>query len=434
MTVDNQSYNASLYKNALDFHSKGRKGKLVMESSKPVKSQADLVLAYSPGVAAPCKEIAADKAKVFEYTSKGNFVAVISNGTAVLGLGNIGALASKPVMEGKAVLFKSFADIDAVDIEVDTMDPETFINAVRYLGPSWGGINLEDIKAPECFIIENALTQLMDIPVFHDDQHGTAIVVCAGMINATHLTQRKLTDVKIVINGAGAAGIACADLLQSMGIPGDNIIFCDTQGVIYKGRTHGMNEWKSAHATDTKHRTLSEAIVGADVFIGLSTKGILTKEMVSSMAKNPIIFAMANPEPEITPDEVKEVRGDAIIATGRGDYNNQVNNVLGFPYIFRGTLDVRAKAINTSMKLAAANALAMLAREQVPQEVRAAYNNRVMEYGPEYIIPVPFDHRLIYTVSPAVAKAAMETGVATVDIQDFDAYRRELAARLGHRI
>ena len=416
---------------ALDFHSNGKCGKVGVVATKPLMTQRDLSLAYSPGVAIPCLAIEKDPSKAYDYTAKGNFVAVISNGTAVLGLGDLGALASKPVMEGKAVLFKRFADIDAIDIEVDTKDPEAFINAVRYLGPSWGGINLEDIKAPDCFIIEDRLRELMDIPVFHDDQHGTAIITVAGMINAAHLTGRQFKDLKIVVNGAGSAGIACLELLKTMGIQDDNAILCDTKGVIYKGRTDGMNQWKSAHAVDTKARTLADAMKGADVFLGLSVKGAVTKDMIKSMANQPIIFAMANPDPEITPEEVKSVRSDAIIATGRSDYNNQVNNVMGFPYIFRGALDVRASTINDEMKIAAAQALASLAREHVPDEVSAAYSGRKMHYGPDYIIPVPFDPRLITTIPPAVAQAAMTTGVAQKPIIDMGAYKRELSARLN---
>jgi len=416
---------------ALDFHTNGKAGKVAVVPTKPLMTQRDLSLAYSPGVAVPCLAIEKDPSKAYDYTAKGNFVAVISNGTAVLGLGDLGALASKPVMEGKAVLFKRFADIDAIDIEVDTKDPETFINAIRYLGPSWGGINLEDIKAPECFIIEDKLRELMDIPVFHDDQHGTAIITVAGMINAAHLTGRQFKDMKVVVNGAGSAGIACLELLKTMGIRNENAILCDTKGVIYKGRTEGMNQWKSAHAVDTTARTLAEALKGADVFLGLSVKGAVNKDMIKSMAKQPIIFAMANPDPEITPEEVKAARSDAIIATGRSDYNNQVNNVMGFPYIFRGALDVRASTINDEMKIAAAQALASLAREHVPDEVSAAYAGRKMHYGPEYIIPVPFDPRLITTVPPAVAQAAMATGVARKPILDMNAYKRELTARLN---
>ncbi|MGE3713008.1 MAG: NADP-dependent malic enzyme [Alphaproteobacteria bacterium] len=414
---------------ALAYHSEGKPGKLSITPTKPLMTQRDLSLGYSPGVAIPCLEIHKDPNTAYDYTSRGNFVAVISNGTAVLGLGDLGALASKPVMEGKAILFKRFADIDAVDIEVDTKDPDEFINCVKLLGPSWGGINLEDIGAPDCFIIEQKLRELMDIPVFHDDQHGTAIITAAGLINAAHLTGRKLKDIKVVMLGAGSAGIACLELIKRMGIQQDNALLIDRQGVIYEGRTEGMNQWKSAHAAKTKKRTLAEAMEGADMFIGLSSKNAITKDMVRSMAKRPIIFAMANPDPEITPEEVLEVRPDAIIATGRSDYPNQVNNVMGFPYIFRGALDVRASQINEEMKIAAAEALAALAREDVPDEVATAYSGRRMEYGPEYIIPAPFDPRLITTIPVAVAKAAVASGVARRPIRDIEAYKVELAAR-----
>jgi malate dehydrogenase (oxaloacetate-decarboxylating)(NADP+) len=415
---------------ALEFHRKGKPGKVALQATKPLTSQADLSLAYSPGVAAPCLEIHKDPAKAYEYTAKGNYVAVITNGTAVLGLGDLGALASKPVMEGKAVLFKRFADIDAVDIEIDTSDPEEFINAVKYLGPSWGGINLEDIKAPECFIIESKLRELMDIPVFHDDQHGTAIITLAALINAAHLTNRDFNQMKVVVNGAGAAAIACIELIKAYGVKHENVILCDTKGTIYEGRIAGMNQWKEKHAVPTDKRTLAEAMQDADVFLGLSVKGAVTAEMVRSMADKPIIFAMANPDPEITPEEVKKVRDDAIIATGRSDYNNQVNNVMGFPYIFRGALDVQASTINDEMKIAAAKSLAMLARAHVPDEVSQAYSGRSLEYGTEYIIPVPFDPRLICEVPIAVAKAAMESGVARKPITDIEQYRIELSERL----
>jgi malate dehydrogenase (oxaloacetate-decarboxylating)(NADP+) len=393
-------------------------------------TQRDLSLAYSPGVAVPVRAIAEDPDCAFDYTAKGNLVAVISNGTAILGLGDLGALASKPVMEGKAVLFKRFADVDAIDLEVGTTDVDEFIAAVRYLGPTFGGINLEDIKAPDCFIIEERLRELMDIPVFHDDQHGTAIISTAGVINALDLTGRKLSDIKVVVNGAGAAGIACLELLKAMGLPNGNAMLCDTKGVIYRGRTAGMNQWKSAHAVDTKARTLADALVDCDVFLGLSAKGAVTQEMVKTMAKAPIVFAMANPDPEITPEDVKAVRPDAIVATGRSDYPNQVNNVLGFPYIFRGALDVRAKTINEAMKIAAAEALAALAREDVPDEVAAAYRGSRPVYGPDYIIPVPFDPRLISRVSAAVAEAAVKSGVARRDVKNTDSYRFQLSARL----
>jgi len=415
---------------ALLFHSEGRPGKLEINATKPMASQRDLSLAYSPGVAAPVRAIADNPSTAYDYTAKGNLVAVISNGTAILGLGNLGALASKPVMEGKAVLFKRFADVDSIDLEVDADDAEDFINAVRYLGPSFGGINLEDIKAPECFMVEERLRELMDIPVFHDDQHGTAIIAAAGLINACHLTGRKFEDMKLVVNGAGSAGIACLELVKAMGVKTENALLCDTKGVIYQGRQEGMNQWKSAHAAPTDKRTLAEAMDGADAFFGVSVKGALTPDMVASMAPNPIIFAMANPDPEITPEEAHEVREDVIMATGRSDYPNQVNNVLGFPYIFRGALDVRASTINDAMKIAAAESLAKLAREDVPDEVAAAYHGMRPRYGKDYIIPVPFDPRLITTVPTAVAKAAMESGVAQRPIIDMDSYVHELTVRL----
>jgi malate dehydrogenase (oxaloacetate-decarboxylating)(NADP+) len=414
---------------ALQFHIQGQPGKVAMHATKPLNTQRDLALAYSPGVAIPCLEIQKNPDLAYDYTAKGNYVAVISNGTAVLGLGNLGALAGKPVMEGKSVLFKRFADIDSVDIEVATEDAEEFINAVKFLGPTWGGINLEDIKAPECFIIESKLREIMDIPVFHDDQHGTAIVSAAGIINALHISGKKFKNLKVVVNGAGAAGIACLELLKAMGLPHENAILCDTKGTIYKGRTDGMNQWKSAHAVNTKARTLAEAMKGADVFLGLSVKGAVTKEMVKSMAKNPVIFAMANPDPEITPEEVHACRNDAIVATGRSDYENQVNNVMGFPYIFRGALDVRASTINEEMKIAAAHAIASLAREHVPDEVVKAYGGRDLKFGKHYIIPTPFDARLIQVVPIAVAKAAVETGVARKPIKDWESYRKQLQAR-----
>jgi malate dehydrogenase (oxaloacetate-decarboxylating)(NADP+) len=427
--VKKDSQRSSKELEALQFHSMGQPGKISISPTKPLTTQRDLALAYSPGVAVPCLEIEKNPEAAYEYTSKGNFVAVISNGTAVLGLGNLGALASKPVMEGKSVLFKRFADIDSIDIEVETEDCDEFINAVKYLGPSWGGINLEDIKAPECFIIESRLREIMKIPVFHDDQHGTAIISAAGIINAMYISNKKLKDIKVVVNGAGAAGIACLELLKAMGLPHENAILCDTKGVIYKGRTDGMNQWKSAHAVNTKARSLVDAMKGADVFLGLSVKGAVSKEMVKSMAKNPVIFAMANPDPEITPEEVYAVRSDAIVATGRSDYENQVNNVMGFPYIFRGALDVRASTINEEMKIAAAKAIAELAREHVPDEVIKAYGGRDMKFGPRYIIPTPFDSRLIHTIPVAVAKAAVETGVARKPIKDWDKYVKELKAR-----
>ncbi len=414
---------------ALQFHNNGKPGKIEITPTKPLTTQRDLSLAYSPGVAWPCLHIAKNPALAYDYTSKGNLVAVISNGTAVLGLGDLGALASKPVMEGKSVLFKRFADVDSIDLEVNTRDVDEFVNCVRFLGVSFGGINLEDIKAPECFVIEQRLRELLDIPVFHDDQHGTAIVAAAGLINALDLTGREMRTVKMVINGAGAASIACAELVKAMGVPHGNIILCDTKGVIYQGRTEGMNQWKSAHAVPTKARTLKEALDGADVIFGLSAKGAVDQAMVKGMADRPIIFAMANPDPEITPQDAKAVRPDAIVATGRSDFPNQVNNVLGFPYIFRGALDVRASTINEAMKIAAAEALAKLAREDVPDELDAAYSGRRLRYGPEYIIPVPFDPRLISVIPGAVAEAAMKSGVARKPIADMKNYRRSLSTR-----
>ncbi|MEQ8482142.1 MAG: NADP-dependent malic enzyme [Hoeflea sp.] len=414
---------------ALDFHARGRPGKLEINPTKPMATQRDLSLAYSPGVAVPVKAIAEDASRAFDYTAKGNLVAVISNGTAILGLGNLGALASKPVMEGKSVLFKRFADVDSIDLEVDTENVDEFINSVRFLGPSFGGINLEDIRAPDCFIIEQRLREIMDIPVFHDDQHGTAIIAVAGLINALHLTGRDLKTTKLVCNGAGAAAIACIELVKAMGFEPRNITLCDTKGVIFKGRTEGMNQWKSAHAVETEARTLADAIEGADVVFGLSVKGSLTEDMVRSMAPNPIIFAMANPDPEILPEEVARIRDDAIMATGRSDYPNQVNNVLGFPYIFRGALDVRATTINEEMKIAAAEALAHLAREDVPDDVAAAYQGVRPRFGPQYIIPVPFDPRLISAIPAAVARAAMNSGVARKPILNMDIYQQELSAR-----
>ena len=413
---------------ALQFHSVGRPGKLEVIATKPMATQRDLSLAYSPGVAVPVLAIAEDESRAYDYTTKGNFVAVITNGTAILGLGNRGALAAKPVMEGKAVLFKRFADIDSIDLEVDSEDPDDFINCVKLLGKGWGGINLEDIKAPECFVIEQRLRELMDIPVFHDDQHGTAIIAAAGLLNALDLTGREIATTKLVCNGAGAAGIACLELLKSIGFKPDNLILCDTKGVIYQGRKDGMNQWKSGYAIKTSKRTLAEAFEGADVAFGLSVKGAFTPAMIKSMAAKPIIFAMANPDAEISPEEVAAVRDDAIMATGRSDYPNQINNVLGFPYIFRGALDVRASAINMEMKIAAARALAALAREDVPDEVTSAYGARP-KFGSDYIIPVPFDPRLISYVPPAVAQAAMDTGVARKPIVDMDAYRHQLSAR-----
>ncbi len=415
---------------ALDFHRLPLPGKISMAPIKPMATQRDLSLAYSPGVAVPVLAIAADADKAYDYTSKGNLVAVISNGTAILGLGNLGHMASKPVMEGKAVLFKRFADVDSFDIEVKTTDPDEFITVVKNIGDSWGGINLEDIKSPECFVIESELQDLLDIPVFHDDQHGTAIISTAGLINACHLTGRKFEDVKLVLVGAGAAGLSSISLMKSLGVKPENTTVVDLHGVLYRGRPEGMDQWKAVHATDTDKRTLAEAMVGADVVLGLSAKGAITPEMVATMAPRPIIFAMANPDPEITPEEVLAVRSDAIIATGRSDYVNQVNNVLGFPYIFRGALDVRARRVNHEMKIAAAHALAQLAREDVPDEVAVAYRGRKLKFGPDYIIPTPFDPRLIWYVPPFVAQAAMDTGVARVNIDDMDAYRAQLRERV----
>ena len=415
---------------ALFYHETIRPGKIEIIASKPMATQRDLSLAYSPGVAAPVEAIAADPANAAKYTARSNLVAVITNGTAILGLGNLGALASKPVMEGKAVLFKRFADVDSIDIELDTEDPEAFINAVALMEPSFGGINLEDIKAPECFIIEQALRDKMNIPVMHDDQHGTAIIAAAGLINACFLTGRELKDVRVVVNGAGASALACTALIKALGVPHDSVTVCDRQGPIYRGRAEGMDQWKSAHAIDTDARSLEEALVGADIFLGLSAAGALKPEWVEKMAPRPIIFAMANPTPEIMPDEAKAVRPDAIIATGRSDFPNQVNNVLGFPFIFRGALDVQATSINEEMKIAAARAIAELARERVPDEVAAAYG-RSHQFGTDYIIPAPFDPRLIEVVSSAVAKAAMDSGVALAPIEDFDAYRQSLKLRLN---
>jgi malate dehydrogenase (oxaloacetate-decarboxylating)(NADP+) len=414
----------------LQMHASGRPGKIEIRATKPLTTQRDLSLAYSPGVAVPCREIARDPSLAYDYTAKGNIVAVVTNGSAVLGLGDLGALAAKPVMEGKAVLFKRFADIDGIDLEVSTHDVDEFVNCVRFLGASWGGINLEDIKAPECFMIEERLRALLDIPVFHDDQHGTAIIAAAGLINALALTGRELGKTRMVVNGAGAAAIACADLLVRMGMPAANIILCDSKGVIHRDRKEGMNQWKSTYAHETSLRTLADALEGADALFGLSVAGAVTQAMVESMAAKPIIFAMANPDPEITPEAVRAVREDAIIATGRSDYPNQINNVLGFPYIFRGALDVRASTINDDMKIAAAHALAALAREDVPDEVAAAYAGERLRFGPDYIIPTPFDPRLIVAVPMAVAQAAMNSGVARRPIIDVKGYRRELAGRL----
>ena len=414
---------------ALAYHMEPTPGKIEINASTPMVTQRDLSLAYSPGVAVPVRAIANNPETAYDYTTKGNLVAVITNGSAILGMGNLGALASKPVMEGKAVLFKRFADVNAVDIELDTQDPEEIIAAVRIMGPTFGGINLEDIKAPECFIIEQRLKEEMDIPVFHDDQHGTAVICAGGLINALHISGKKLEDCKIVVNGAGAAGIACIELLKTMGAKHDNCLLCDTKGVIYQGRTEGMNQWKSAHAAKTEFRTLEEAMDNADVFIGVSVKGAVTADMVRSMAADPVIFAMANPDPEITPEEAHAVRPDAIVATGRSDYPNQVNNVLGFPYLFRGALDIHARAINDEMKIACAEALAALAREDVPDEVALAYGKK-LSFGRDYIIPTPFDPRLIYIIPPAVARAGMDTGVARRPIIDMEAYELRLKARL----
>ncbi|MFD2738397.1 NADP-dependent malic enzyme [Sulfitobacter aestuarii] len=414
---------------ALAFHLEPSPGKFEISATVPMTTQRDLSLAYSPGVAVPCEAIAASPETAYDYTNKGNLVAVISNGTAVLGLGNLGALASKPVMEGKAVLFKRFADVNSIDIELDTEDSEAFISAVKLMGPTFGGINLEDIKAPECFIIEQRLKEEMDIPVFHDDQHGTAVICAAGLINALHLSKKKIEDVRIVLNGAGAAGIACLELLKAMGAQHNNCIMCDTKGVIYQGRSEGMNQWKSAHAAVTELRTLEEAMKGADVFLGVSAKGAVTAQMVADMADNPVIFAMANPDPEITPEEAHAVRIDAIVATGRSDYPNQVNNVLGFPYLFRGALDIHSRAINDEMKIACAHALAELAREDVPDEVALAYGKN-LSFGRDYIIPTPFDPRLIHRIPPAVARAGMDTGAARRPIIDMEAYELSLKARM----
>ena len=416
---------------ALDYHKQDKPGKLEVQATKTLNSQRDLSLAYSPGVAIPCEEIHEKPTLAYEYTSKGNLVAVITNGTAVLGLGNIGALASKPVMEGKSVLFKKFADIDSIDLEVDSIDVDKFINCVQVLEPSFGGINLEDIRAPDCFLIEQKLREKMNIPVFHDDQHGTAIITAAGIINAFHLTNRDIKKVKIVCNGAGAASIACVELLKTLGVPNQNIILIDRTGVIYKGRTENINQWKSAHAVETDSRTLEDALIDADAFIGLSIGNLLNASKIKYMKKQPIIFAMANPEPEIMPDEVRKVFPDAIIATGRSDLPNQVNNVLGFPYIFRGALDVRATTINEEMKKAAVYAIANLARENVPDEVSNAYGQDKITYGVDYIIPAPFDPRLIVEVSSAVAKAAIDSGVATNPIKNIDLYKKQLARRLN---
>ena len=418
-------------KEALEFHNQNKPGKIEINSSKPMTTKRDLALAYSPGVAAPVKAIFENPETAYDYTSKGNLVAVISNGSAILGMGNLGALASKPVMEGKAVLFKRFADIDSIDLEIDSSDANEIINSIKNFSCSFGGINLEDIASPDCFIIEEKLKELLDIPVFHDDQHGTAIITTAALINALDISGKSIKDIKVVVNGAGASAIACTNLFKNSGVPNENVTMVDRNGVIYRGRTEGMDQWKSTHAIDTKNRTLKEAINGADVFLGLSAKGALKKELVKTMAKNPIIFACANPDPEITPEEIMEVRDDAIIATGRSDYPNQVNNLIGFPYIFRGALDVRATTINEEMKVAAANAIAKLAREDVPDEVVAAMGGDRPKYGKDYIIPSTFDPRLISVIPAAVAKAAMDSGVAKKNIKDFEIYKEQLKQRLN---
>jgi malate dehydrogenase (oxaloacetate-decarboxylating)(NADP+) len=418
-------------KEALEFHTQNKPGKIEINSSKPMTTKRDLALAYSPGVAAPVKAISKNPEAAYDYTSKGNLVAVISNGSAILGMGNLGALASKPVMEGKAVLFKRFADIDSIDLEIESSDTDEIINSIKNFACSFGGINLEDIAAPDCFIIENKLKEILDIPVFHDDQHGTAIITTAALINALDISGKSIKEIKIVVNGAGASAIACTNLFKNSGVPNENVTMLDRQGVIYRGRTESMDQWKSIHAIDTEKRTLEEAIKGADVFLGLSAKGVLKKELVKTMAKDPIIFACANPDPEITPEEIMEVRDDAIIATGRSDYPNQVNNLIGFPYIFRGALDVRAKTINEEMKVAAANAIAKLAREDVPDEVVAAMGGDRPRYGRDYIIPSTFDPRLISEIPAAVAKAAMDSGVARIDIKDFEIYKEQLKQRLN---
>ncbi len=417
-------------KEALDFHSNKKPGKIEIVSSKNMTTKRDLALAYSPGVAVPVKKINENPDAAYDYTSKGNLVAVISNGSAILGLGNLGALASKPVMEGKAVLFKRFADIDSIDLEIECKDAEEIIQSIKNFAPSFGGINLEDIAAPDCFIIEKKLKEILDIPVFHDDQHGTAIITTAALINALDISGKSIKDIKIVVNGAGASAIACTELFKNSGVPHENIIMLDRKGVIYRGRVEKIDQWKSRHAIETKKRTLEDALDGADVFLGLSAKGVLPKKLLKKMAKNPIIFACANPDPEITPEEVEEVRDDAIVATGRSDYPNQVNNLIGFPYIFRGALDVRSKTINEEMKIAAANAIAKLAREDVPDEVVAAMGGERPHYGKDYIIPSTFDPRLISVIPAAVAKAAMDTGVARKRIENFELYKDQLKQRL----
>ncbi len=415
-----------LRQEALDFHSRGKKGKIGISLTKKIANQKDLALAYSPGVAEPCLEIQKNYSNIYEYTSKGNFVAVVSNGTAVLGLGNLGAAASKPVMEGKAALFKYFAGIDAIDIEVDEKDPVKFVEIVKKIGVSWGGINLEDIKSPECFDIENNLQDKLDIPVFHDDQHGTAIVTVAGLINAAHITNRDIKELKIVVNGAGAAAHACVNLIKTLGVNPNNILVCDTEGVLYKGRVNKMNKWKDELSVNTDSRTLKDAMSNADVFIGLSVGNVISQEMIKLMAPKPIVFAMANPVPEIWPEKVYEVREDAIVATGRSDYKNQLNNFICFPYLFRGALDVRATVINPQMKIAAAHALAALARKEVTEEVNKTLGQQNIKFGADYIIPSTFDSRLITEVSIPVAKAAMESGVARKVINDFALYKHSL--------
>ena len=422
---------SSRRKDALAYHAEGRPGKIEIRATKPLQTQRDLSLAYTPGVAEPCLEIAADLSKVYDYTAKGNLVAVVTNGTAVLGLGNIGPEAGKPVMEGKGVLFKRFADIDVFDLEVKELDPDKFCDIVASLEPTFGGINLEDIKAPECFYIEEQLRKRMNIPVFHDDQHGTAIIAGAAFFNAMEIIGKKVEDVKCVFSGAGAAALACAQLFFELGVKPENLILCDTQGVVYVGRDHGMNPYKARFAVDTPHRTLAEAMVNADVFVGVSAKGVVTQAMVKSMAPSPVVMAMANPDPEISYPEAKEARADVIMCTGRSDYPNQVNNVLGFPFIFRGALDVRATCVNEAMKIAAVRALAELAREEVPDEVRRAYGGAPITFGPEYVIPKPFDYRALLRVAPAVARAAIESGVARLPITDWKAYTERLERLLG---
>ncbi len=431
MSTNKEISQEEKYRQALDYHAQGRPGKIEVIATKPCLTARDLTLAYSPGVAGPCLEIAKNPEDVYKYTAKGNLVAVLSNGSAVLGLGNIGALAGKPVMEGKGVLFKRFADIDVFDIEVNAETVDEVVRTVKALEPTFGGVNLEDIKAPECFEIEKQLIEIMDIPVFHDDQHGTAIIGGAALLNALEITKRDIKQVKMVVSGAGAAAIACANFFVDLGVKRENLMMVDSKGVIYKGRTEGMNKYKDLFANDTKARTLADAMNGADVFIGCSAKGLVTKDMVKSMAKDPIIFAMANPDPEITPEEVAAVRDDAIMATGRSDYPNQVNNVLGFPFIFRGALDVRARKINEQMKIAASKALADLAKEEVPDDVKRAYGDQNFSFGRQYLIPKPFDKRVLTRVAPAVAKAAMDSGVARIHIQDFAAYTQGLRERLG---